>query len=134
MSPKVAPSRGVLDQRVGNAKPIEIPLWLTHAGSRKEHWRHRISTTEPSAVSAKGNSMNIMQQRLSLYLLLTHLSVALNFPHKNPTAMRPFVKIFDHLSLFTRISCRWQTCATRYIMANVLQTNIKWTLSVINWP
>jgi len=38
-----------------------------------------------------------MQQRLSLYPLLTHLSVTPNFPHKIPSVMRPFVNILRPL-------------------------------------
>jgi len=58
-----------------------------------------VNTIEPSAVPAKGQQRVLvrqlvhMQQRLSLYPLLTHLSVTLNFPHKNLPATRPFVKI-----------------------------------------
>jgi len=108
-TPESCPFPRGLHQWMSSAKtvePIEMPFrGLTRAGSRNNvlvawaHWRNLVNTIEPSAVPAKGQQRVLvrqlvhMQQRLSLYPLLTHLSVTLNFPHKNLPATRPFVKI-----------------------------------------
>jgi len=96
--PKVALFHRGLDQCVGSAKMTELIeimcRRLTQAGSKNNalvgwaHYCNLVNTIERSAMPAKRQQrvrvpQHIhMQWRLSLYSLLTHLSVTLNSRHK----------------------------------------------------
>jgi len=103
-----------MGEQCKKAEPIEMRFrGLTRASSRNNvsvGWTRRrnlLNTIEISAVPTKRQQpihvpqRSYMQQRLSLYPMLTHSYVTLSFPHKNcPMRCGLSLQFLDHLLTF----------------------------------